>query len=64
MRRLPCGLPAQIGKAENSWLAADKGIGLVETINSLYQSVFSHLINFGQRKGGNAIRIYLEIESQ
>ena len=44
--------------------AVDKGIALQEAIDSLDQSVFSRLINFDLLKGGNASRVYLEMESQ
>jgi len=44
--------------------AVDKGIALQEAIDSLDQSVFSHLINFDLLKGGNASRVYLEVEGQ
>ena len=44
--------------------AVDKGITLQEAIDSLDQSAFSHLINFDLLKGGNASRVYLEVEGQ
>jgi len=44
--------------------AVDKGVALQEAIDSLDQSAFSHLINFDLLKGGNASRIYLEVEGQ
>ncbi|GAO36246.1 hypothetical protein SCT_1648 [Sulfuricella sp. T08] len=44
--------------------AVDKGIALQDAIDSLDQSAFSHLINFDLLKGGNASRVYLEIEGQ
>lgn len=44
--------------------AMDKGIALQEAIDSLDQSAFSNLINFDLLKGGNASRVYLEVEGQ
>ncbi|BCB26855.1 MBL fold metallo-hydrolase [Sulfurimicrobium lacus] len=44
--------------------AVDKGIALQEAIDSLDQSAFSRLANFDLLKGGNASRVYLEMESQ
>lgn len=44
--------------------AVDNGIALQEAIDSLDQSAFSHLINFDLLKGGNASRVYLEVEGQ
>lgn len=44
--------------------AVGKGASLQEAIDSLDQSVFSHLINFELLKGGNANRVYLEMESR
>jgi len=44
--------------------AVDKGIALQEAIDSLDQNAFSHLSNFELLKGGNASRVYLEMESQ
>lgn len=45
-------------------LAVDKMISLQEAIDSLDQGAFSHLANFDLLKGGNANRVYLEMESQ
>jgi glyoxylase-like metal-dependent hydrolase (beta-lactamase superfamily II) len=44
--------------------AVDKGVALQEAIDSLDQSAFSQLANFDLLKGGNASRVYLEMESQ
>ena len=44
--------------------AVDKGIAMQEAIDSLDQSAFSHLTNFDLLKGGNASRVYLEVEGQ
>lgn len=44
--------------------AVDKGIALQEAIDSLDQSAFRQLINFDLLKGGNASRVYLEVEGQ
>lgn len=45
-------------------LAVDKLTSLQEAIDSLDQGAFSHLANFDLLKGGNANRVYLEMESQ
>lgn len=44
--------------------AVDKLISLQEAIDSLDQRAFSHLANFELLKGGNANRVYLEMESR
>lgn len=44
--------------------AVDKGIALQEAIDSLDQSAFRQLSNFDLLKGGNASRVYLEVEGQ
>lgn len=44
--------------------AVDDLVGLQEAIDSLDQSKWSHLANYELLKGGNASRIYLEMESR
>lgn len=44
--------------------AVDDMTGLQEAIDSLDQSQWSHLANFEQLKGGNASRVYLEMENR
>lgn len=43
--------------------AVDKGNDLQQAIDSLDQSAFRHLQNYELLKGGNASRVYLEMES-
>jgi glyoxylase-like metal-dependent hydrolase (beta-lactamase superfamily II) len=44
--------------------AVDKGDDLQQAIDSLDQSAFAKLPNYDQLKGGNASRVYLEMESR
>jgi glyoxylase-like metal-dependent hydrolase (beta-lactamase superfamily II) len=44
--------------------AVDGMIDLQEAIDTLDQSAFRHLANYDQLKGGNASRLYLEMESR
>jgi glyoxylase-like metal-dependent hydrolase (beta-lactamase superfamily II) len=44
--------------------AVDQMVALQEAIDSLDQSAFSYLRNFELLKGGNASRVYLEMEGQ
>ncbi|MGV8934500.1 MAG: MBL fold metallo-hydrolase [Gallionellaceae bacterium] len=44
--------------------ALDKGNDLQTAIHTLDQSAFSYLRNYEQLKGGNASRVYLEMESE
>lgn len=44
--------------------AVDKGEDLQQAINSLDQSAFAYLANYESLKGGNASRVYLEMESR
>jgi glyoxylase-like metal-dependent hydrolase (beta-lactamase superfamily II) len=44
--------------------AVDGMVDLQEAIDTLDQSAFQHLANYDQLKGGNASRVYLEMESR
>jgi hypothetical protein len=44
--------------------AVDGMVDLQEAIDTLDQSAFRHLANYEQLKGGNASRVYLEMESR
>jgi len=44
--------------------AVDEGTDMQSAINSLDQSAFKHLANYALLKGGNASRVYLEMETE
>jgi hypothetical protein len=44
--------------------AVDGMVDLQEAIDTLDQSAFRYLANYDQLKGGNASRVYLEMESR
>lgn len=68
----PCDLP-KAQKETGDYLkllrthmhkALDNGNDLQSAINSLDQSAFSYLLNYESLKGGNASRVYLEMEME
>ncbi len=70
------GLPCNLAKAQHDTggylkllrthmhKAIEKGIDLQTAINTLDQSAFSSLANYELLKGGNANRVYLEMEAE